>query len=289
VVRQLILDILAPARTPIKAPGRGLRACLRGFCLILSVLFAAPAPAQPVASGTARSGNRFGLALGVPYLQLRDQIVSPLRWSGFGGGCGFTYERLGAVSRHRTELKVSLGMIANRYRHLGGTADFRLGYDYVRRVATARVFGTTFVGGSLQWESALQFYVQWDEEHLYWATAYGLGPVVQHEIRLAPQRRLAFRVAFPLVSLVARPPGHRYYKIDDLMNIGFYFSRPNEDLRLATVDEYRSLAASVLYLFSLTASWQFGALYEFGYSRFNQPEPIQVLLNSLSARAIHAF
>ncbi len=237
----------------------------------------------------AGRANRLGLAVGLLHLQIRDDIIAPMRWSGLGASITLSYDRDRESSRTRMHLKFPVSFFTNRYGHEGAATGYALGYRYVRRVPEFGIAGTSFVGGAFLWNVDLQYYYDWDEEHLYWLTALDLALVFQHEVLLKPRNRLVFRFTFPLISLVSRPPDHRYYKSDNLDSFGLYFSKPYEGIHLTSLNEHLSMTLSLHYTFPLTRSWGFGTDYELGYRRFTDPETIQILSNTLSGRLTREF
>lgn len=261
--------------------------------LLIALLFA-PAASADSAAGDAlspsphpRASHRTGLALAGLYAQVRDDLVCPLRWSGIGAALEFSRDRLDESSRRQVSLKLPLGLLNNRYGHRAGAPGLQLGYARLRRVSWFAGSGATFAGVALRGHMDLQYYVDWDEEHLYWFTAYDLAAAAQQEIQLRPRQRLELRIALPPIALVSRPPRRRYYKVDDFMHLGFWFREPNGGLHLATWPQYLAGAFSAQYLHSLGDSWRLGAGYEFSYRRYSRPEPVRLLTHYLSLRVTH--
>jgi hypothetical protein len=268
---------------------------LLSTCLALLIAsgFASPTSAGPNPgdrhSPPARSRpiHRIGLGLSGLHCQVRDDIVSPLRWAGIGGSLEFFRDRLDESSRRQMTLKLPLALLTNRYEHRAGAPSLKLGYGRLHRVSWFAKSGAAFAGVLLLGNMDLQYYLDWDEEHLYWFTTYDLAAAAQHEIRIRPREYLVVRIAVPPVALVSRPPRHRYNKVDDFKHLDFWFRQPNEGLHLASVPRYLCVDSSAQFLFTLNDSWRLGAIYEFGYRRFSRPEPIRLLTHSLSVRILH--
>jgi hypothetical protein len=255
---------------------------------------AAPTPpvvTQPHPAADTRSAcvDRLGLAFVGLGMEARDDLVCPLRWDGPGLGLELTYDRIAPRSRHQVRLAPTLGLLTNRYGHRAAGMGLRLTYSLLRRAARPDSRGTTYLGALVRWDTRPHVYVDWDEEHLYWFTAYELAPAAQHELRLSARQQLKLRFALPLLALVSRPPAHRQYKADDLLHPGFYISKPGERMQLASWNEYFAVTTGIDYELRLSRSWQLGFGYEFDYRRFMEPRAVRILSNSLSARIAHGI
>jgi hypothetical protein len=263
------------------------------LALLIASAFVHPVSANPNPADQhstpvgPRVTHRTGLALAGLHCQVRDDIVSPLRWDGIGGSLEFFRDRLSESSRGQLSLKLPLALLTNRYEHRAAAPGLEFGYGRLYRVSWFAGSGATFTGAVLQGNMDLQYYVDWDEEHLYWITTYDLAATTQHEIRIRRHQQLVFRIAIPPVALVSRPPRRRFNKVDDFKHLGFWFRKPNEGLHLTSISRYLSVTSSARYLFTLNDSWKLGAVYELGYRRFSRPEPIRMLTHSLSVRILH--
>jgi len=256
--------------------------------LMLGAAMVLTVPGEPADQGF-NSASRIGFALGVPYIQVRDDIVGPLRWDGPGGAIEIFYDHVGGATRHQLDLTLPLGLLTNRYGHRAAALGFKLGYTYFRPVMSSAEYGTAFAGGLLRWDEDLQFYADWDDEHLYWITACDLAPAVLHELRLGRRHRFDLGLDFAVLSLVSRPPSHRYYKIDDLTRLGFWFRKPHQGIRLTSVGRHLAVDASLDYALAISRSWLVGVAYELAYRRYTEPETIQSLSNTILIRATYEF
>jgi hypothetical protein len=281
---------IAPDRQLRFRPLRPISSC---FALLLASTLAHPVSAGPdpvdqrLSPALQGATRRIGLALSGLHFQVRDDIVSPLRWDGIGASLEIFRDRLDESSRRQIALRLPLALLNNRYEHRAAAPGLKLGYGRLYRVSWFARSGATFAGALLQGNMDLQYYVDWDEEHLYWITTYDLAAAVQHEIRTRPRRQLTVRVAVPPVALVSRPPRHRYNKVDDFKHLGFWFRRPNEGLRLTSIPDLLALTAAAQYTFTFTKSWKLGTAYEFAFRRFARPEPVRILTHSVSIRISH--
>jgi hypothetical protein len=230
---------------------------------------------------------RIGFALGVSQVAVRDDIVCPLRWDGPGVRIGIAYDRLGRVDRHRVDFVLPVGFLTDRYGHRTAAGSFRLSYSYLREAATFGRHGALYAGALVGGNMDLEVYAEWDDEHLYWIIAYDLAAAGQYELRVSDRHELTLGLALPLVSLVSRPPLHRYYKTDHLDNFGFYFSKSHENLRVVSLDKHLALAGSIRHRFAVSEYWGLGIEYEFYYRRYTRPETIRMASHSISLRVSH--
>jgi CubicO group peptidase (beta-lactamase class C family) len=136
---------------------------------------------------TTATPNAVHLGLGAEQLQVRDDIVAPLRYQGTGACLDLAYTREAGRTSHRFDIVLSGAPALDRYGHRALGLRFGASYAGLFPVARSPRYGSWLVGGELDWNMALQYYAQWDEEHLYWLTAYALAPAVAHDVRLAPR------------------------------------------------------------------------------------------------------
>jgi hypothetical protein len=233
--------------------------------------------------------DRIGLAFIGLGMEARDDLVCPLRWDGPGLGLELSYEHIAPRSRQQVRLAPTLGLLTNRYGHRAAGMGLRLAYCHLRRAAASGSRGTTYLGALVRWVTRPHVYVDWDEEHLYWFTAYELAPAARHELRLSDRQQLELGFALPLIALVSRPPAQRHYKADDLLHPGFYLSKPGERMRLASWNEYFAVTAGIDYGLRIARSWQIGLGYEFDYRRFAEPRDVRIVSHALSLRIAHGI
>ncbi len=255
---------------------------------------AAYAPAEaaeshPATVARSASADRLGLALTGVGMEARDDLVCPLRWDGPGLGIELCYDHIAPRSRQQVRLASTLGLLTNRYGHRAAGIGLRLGYGYVHRAASFGPRGTTYLGALVRWDNRPHVYVDWDEEHLYWLTAYDLAPVARHELRMSARQQLSLQLALPLLSFVSRPPAQRHYKADDLLHPGFYIRKPSEHPRLASWNEHFAVTTGMTYELCLSRAWQLELGYEFDYRRFTEPRAVRILSNALSVRIAHGI
>jgi len=244
-----------------------------------------------VAASVARADagpNRLALGLGAPHLQLRDELTRRFRWDGLGAAVAFGFERRSPTLRHAAGLELPAVWVTNRYG--AGAAALALRLDYTLLLPVAELGGGhIWAGGRYRWDHALQYYVDWDEEHLYWLAAHELGPAALWERPIAPTHTLRASLSLPLVALASRPPAERTNKIDDLKSVGFLLGRPHEDMALTSLHEYVSVEAALAWEWTLSDSWLLQATWALRYRHHAAPKTMELLENSLVAGLAHDF
>lgn len=255
--------------------------------MALVLASAAGARADPGADAAA-GPNRIAFGLGAPHLQLRDELTRAFRWDGFGGLVTLGYERRSPSLRHAAGLELPAAWVTNRYD--AGAAALALRLDYTLLLPVVELGGgRLWAGGRYRWDHALQYYVDWDEEHLYWLAAHELGPAALWERPLARSHALRASLSLPLIALASRPPAERTNKIDDLKSIGFLLGRPHEDMSFTSLHEYVSVEAAIGWDWTFSDSWLLQATWALRYRRHAAPKPVELLENSLVTGLAHEF
>jgi len=138
-----------------------------------------------------------------------------------------------------------------------------------------------FLGGQFNWALNDEYFIDWDEEHLYWFTAIDLGPALTYIHRLPNYQRLEFSIDLPFAAMISRPPLYRYYKIDELTRFGFWFSKPHERLHFAFIDTYQAVQISVAWRKNLRKN-DFVLGYQANFARTSEPKPVIIFTNSIN-------
>lgn len=250
------------------------------------------APRTPEASSSVRSNddalNRIFFGLGLPHVQIREELLRPFRWDGVGGLLALGYERRTPSIRHAVGLELPAAWVTNRYG--AGAAAISLRLDYTLLVPAGELWGgRTFVGGRYRWDLANQYYMDWDEEHLYWLNAHELGPAVSWEREIARSHLLQASISLPIVALAARPPVARTNKIDDLKSVSFHLGRPHEDMEFTSLHEYVSTETRLAWAWAFSERWFLVTAWELRYRSHASPRAVTMLDNSLVTALAHDF
>ena len=259
------------------------RALLAFACVVLAWDANASSP-----SADDDRPDRIAFGLGVPHVQIREELTRRFRWDGFGGLLALGYEHRGEEMRHVAAIELPVAWVTNRYG--AGAAALALRLDYTLLVPVAELGGgRLWAGGRYRWDHALQYYADWDEEHLYWLSAHELGPAVAWELPVAPFQTLRASLSLPVLALASRPPAERTNKIDDLKSVGFHLGRPHEDMAFTSLHEYVSAEAALAWAWSFSESWLIQAAWVSRYRRHASPVPVQLLENVLVTSVAHDF
>jgi len=157
----------------------------------------------------------FDYGLGIGVLQLRDDVLRPLRWTGVVGSVALALdvERPGWL--HGADAELGFGVLWNRYGHQGMVITQGAHYALGREVhATGRV--KLFVGAAYRYESLDAYYFDWDDSFLYWFTTHSLAPAVAFETEPSQKTRLFASFELPLFGLLSRAKSTHAYKVDPL-------------------------------------------------------------------------
>ena len=245
------------------------------FVAILITVLVCPQPAESKTDTRGRK-NAFGIGPRVSYVQVRDDIVVPLRFSGPGLSLLLFYERRGLVHQHEVHARLGLALLRDRYGFSGALLSSSVGYRYLHSLSNNTFGGKIFLGGKLNWSLNDEFFYDWDEEHLYWLTAIELGPALRYSRSIKNQRQIHVTLCFPIVAMISRPPLYRYYKTDDLTKVGFLLSGPHEDLHLVSFDKYQ--AAEISFAYEMR---RMTLTYTGSFKHAAEPESITLFTNSI--------
>lgn len=242
---------------------------------ILSASLFHPQPAQGNSDVPERV-NSFGIGPRVSYVQVRDDILVPLRFCGPGISVLLVYERHGLVHQHTVNTRLGLAFLRDKYGFSGALLSPALSYRYLHSTSAKIWGGKIFVGGQFNWSLNNELFYDWDDEHLYWLTAIELGPAVRYSRSVKPDQQIHFTLSLPVVALISRPPLYRYYKIDNLTKIGFLLTKPHEDLHFALLDTYQAAQISLGY-----EKRRLTIAYTGSVAHANEPKPVILFNNSI--------
>ena len=233
--------------------------------------------------------TRLGVALGAAHMQVHDDIVRGLRWSGPGIAFAVGAVHDGGRDLHVGGLRFPLAFLENRYGHGGLSWDLHVDYGYARKLATLPNGVTVALGARVRWDWALQYYEDFDEEHLYWMNAYELGPMLALGYEPKPAHRFGLAFDTSALALVSRPPRRRYYKIDRLTHVDFFFEKTHESMRVTSLHAHVPLHLQLWYALRLgpAARLQAGLSGDFVYER--EPATFLLLLYTLTVGYAHAI
>jgi hypothetical protein len=223
----------------------------------------------------ANAAGRWNMAAGarLGMHQMREDLLTPLRFSGPAADLRLSLKRHGTGSRQRAELRLGLAYDGNRYGHRAAAASLGTRLSGLKRVSGEADAGTHFSVGLSGHVSVDQLYFfDWDDAHAYWLTVVGVGPAAAGEWSLGG-RRLAASVELPTFGLYGRPPLERRRKVDDLVQVGTWFALPFSRLEAAGPPELWALDARVDYAASARVGWH----YELSLRTAESPRRVAVM------------
>jgi hypothetical protein len=228
----------------------------------------------PMAAGADRAG-RWHMAAGarLGMHQMRDDLLTPLRFSGPAADLRLSLLRPRDGSPQRAELRLGFAYDRNRYGHRAAAASAGARVAGLKRVSGAPEAGTHLSFGlSGQLGVDQLYFFDWDDAHAYWLTIAAVGPAAAGEWNLGG-RRVAASVELPSFGLYGRPPLERRSKVDDLVQVGTWFTLPFSRLEAAGPPELVALDARVDY----TASARIGWHYELSLRTAASPRRVTVM------------
>ena len=213
--------------------------------LILLVLLV---PAIACAQGTDQSDSDFGISLGLSNYQVREEVLNNLRHSGTLFSLGLSHTRPTGLSLKTCRFNVTVSTMKSRYESESNSYALNtvLTYSYSRRVARLTDKADLYVGGIIGLNQHLDFYDAWDESHIYWLTAYFLGPAGLMTYRKSEKSSFSIDVNLPLVSVVSRPPERFLYKEGD-PTFSWIMGRIHDNLRLTSIHRHFAFDVTLGY------------------------------------------
>jgi hypothetical protein len=201
-----------------------------------------PSRADPTSSGW-RYGGR--VALGVH--QMREDLLTPLRFVGPGADLRLILTRAGPQSQQRADVRVGLAYDRDRYGDRGAAATSAARYAYLRRVGgDGARSGRATLGATAAAMVDEMYLFDWDDAHMYWMTILGVGPAAAVEWNLGVGR-VSAELQVPTVGLVGRPPIDRRRKVDDLVAVSTWFTLPFSRLTPAAPPDLIAADARLSY------------------------------------------
>ena len=228
--------------------------------------------------------KEFSINLGGVFYQLRENIIAPLRWEGFGFNLDLSYSIIAKKGLHNIELGIPVAFPNNRYDHSSIVTEINLSYGYLYKIASNESFGKLYLGGMIDWSFNFQYYLNWDDSHIYWLNAYELRPAFRWSNVLGDKHQFAANFNFPLLALVSRPSEYRY--IDQERLPRKVFSMPHEEMKFTSIHKYLSFGLLCEYMYQINEKFALGASYLLNYKSFSEPQPITIFSNSLRLKLL---
>jgi hypothetical protein len=258
------------------------RCCLAGFLGI----FAAGPSRVAAASEDRATVLDYGLALGA--LQLRDDLLRPLRWIGGQGVLVVGLEVDTGQWLHRAGIELGAGILRDRYGDGGMVITQGAHYACLARLRADRRL-RVLVGATYRYESIDAYYYDWDDSFLYWMTSHSIAPTAVLEMHPWHGRILRVSFELPVLGLLSRPDAERIYKVDPMPYVYHWPALTHRNPSWAGPTD--------LFAPTMTATYdrQFGPHFgmRFGldvfFRRTSEPRPFYALAETVRVELRHVF
>ncbi len=198
----------------------------------------------------------------------REDLLVPLSFDGAALVLGGMYTRQTEKNLLHIRLRFGTGFLQNRYSHQAYAAGLEIRATWLRKLGRHHRFGELYGGLCLPLQMNNLFFESWDDAHLYWLTAHGLGAALEWRKKISRKFNPVVRLEIPLLSFVSRPPSYRYRKQEALTHLTYHFSEPNRALHLETPDTYRALFMQMLFRREMRrALLNLGLEFQYNYCR----------------------
>lgn len=212
---------------------------LRHCLLFVLALGLTPRFAHADADAERVTSHDIGAGLHLSFTQVRDDTLVPLRFLGPGGGITLGYAFDNDTWRFESRLRGTVSVVFDRY----GTPNAALlsSLDVTtHRQVTAFGEKRLSLGAALSLHETVFYPVSWDDAHAYWLGVTSIGPSARLTLP-AGKRQIALEATTPVFALVTRSPRFRLYKVDNLVNAGFWLDRFAIDPKLTSIHELQGL------------------------------------------------
>jgi hypothetical protein len=262
--------------------GRWARAASGSAVLMLALGWPCASPAAE----RRRTALEYGFGFGA--IQVRDDLLRPLRWTGGAGGVALGLDVERAKWWYRVDAELGVGILWNRYGHQGALFTHGLRTALTHRVRRTRAV-ELWAGAAYRYESLDAYFFDWDDSFLYWLTTHSLAPAVTVATRRLPKTELWATVDMPLVGLLSRPSPDHWYKVDPLPYFERWPALVNERLRWFGPGDAFAPTVSVRADRSLGPRLGVRAGLELTYRRAREPRGYSALGQKLLLELRHAF
>ncbi len=184
--------------------------------------------------------HRLGILVGGGIASYREDLIVPLGFDGAAFSVGGLYTRQAERTCARIRLRVSIGILQNRYSHEAYAAAVELRPSWVKMVSGTTDSNQVWCGIALPVQMTNLFMESWDDTHLYWLTTHSLAVTAEYRTRLPRLGCSIIRLDLPIVGLVSRPPAYRHQTQEALTHFTYHLSAPNRSFALKSVWGYQS-------------------------------------------------
>ena len=158
-------------------------------------------------SGQETAAN-IGFSAGISHCQLKENSLNGLVHSGPGFSAAAVYANKCSNSLHRLEMMAGLNLLKTDYEPEIGSYLIQLSARYSINCQVTKLNDrfNLYIGGLAKLEASQGIYTNWDVNHFYWLTAYGIGfnSIAKYEISNTSMFSAEF--GLPVLSLISRTP-----------------------------------------------------------------------------------
>mgnify|MGYP001627218075 CR=1 FL=1 len=202
------------------------------------------------------AGKAIGFKLSGTHSILRDDVIFPVNYYGYGGTLGGFYQRTSAktyqelaLDLHFSSMKDFLGFEA-----IYTYPDLRYAYTW-RFTSDSNKSVRAFAGPMVEAQYNMYYFLQTDDSHLQWLTQYNIGAKGVFDIAVTPRKSARIYIDIPLLRLCSRPPREVYYsnfnpafgKIMNMIHKDAQFNLGAGGFRLGAFYPLRETAKSVMH------------------------------------------
>lgn len=175
------------------------------------------------------------LDIGLEQMQVRDDLVVPLRSSGGGIAPGIGWRDDGGPHHSRVHFALPIALFTNSHGHLGVTWSLDLDGSWDAELA-ALAGGRLALGVAASGDIDQYMHTDWDDSHLFWSTHWGLGPRAAWR-RPVEGHQLELWTSLPVVVLASRPPEVWQSKVNDIVEPLAQLGTAHGDVHLTSVHQ----------------------------------------------------
>ncbi len=225
-----------------------------------------------------------GLSLNFQWMQLSDTYFSPLRYDGPGVNLKILSVRTYRNFRRHLHLGVKGDYLRNRLDFNAWYVQPRFGWGLTVIVPELSFDNAlSYVGGNISATSRIYRFVNENPDLIYWATSYTLDFQYFFDVEINRERKIFLELNIPLAGMISRPSANNHYTYQ-LPGFGEHLKRLHENAGFATLDKMQSANLKLIMDLSNNRRQTLSLGYEVDFSRFNEPEPVSFLSNSLFLR-----
>ncbi|HEX9975352.1 MAG TPA: hypothetical protein VGD14_25085 [bacterium] len=217
--------------------------------------------------------DHLGINVNCGLASYREDLVVPLGFHGLGLSFSAIYSRQTENKLLNARWRFGLGYMQNRYDHEALIIVQEIRSSWLKKFNVFEHYGEFWGGICLPLQMNNLFWGSWDDAHLYWLTAYGMGAAFQWQKKISSDKQALVRIEIPIINWVSRPPRYRYTKQEPKHHLSYQYSEPNKSLHFETLDDYQALFVQLLLRKEMKRSL-LNLGIEFQYHHFSKPEDI---------------